>query len=75
MLKRIVAVMLLCSIAFGCFACTPPNYFEYDELKKGIEKVELIKCAESEEQSSYYPRNSEKGGNPYIFRLNLKIWK
>ncbi len=76
MLKKIITLMLLCLIAFGCLACTPPNYFEYDKLKKGIEKVELIKCAESEEQSSYYPRNSEKGGEflyiPFKFE-NMEI--
>ena len=66
MLKRIVAVMLLCSIAFGCFACTPPNHFDYDNLKKLVTKVELIKCAESEEQSIWCPSNSEKGPNLYV---------
>ena len=66
MLKKIITLMLLCSVAFGCFACTPPNHFDYDNLKKGVTRVELIKCAESEEQSVWCPRNSEKGPNLYI---------
>ena len=60
MLKRVVAVMLLCSIAFGCFACTPPNHFDYEDMKEGVIRVELIKCAESEEQSVWYPRKGAK---------------
>ncbi|WP_251617561.1 hypothetical protein [Pumilibacter muris] len=67
MLKKIITLMLLCLIAFGCFACTPPNHFDYDNLKKGVTKVELIKCAESEEQSVYYPRKSSNvSNNKYI---------
>ena len=66
MLKKIITLMLLCLIAFNCFACTPPNHFDYDNLKKGVTRVELIKCAESEEQSIWCPSNSEKGPNLYI---------
>ena len=66
MLKKIITLMLLCSVAFGCFACTPPNHFDYDNLKKWVTRVELIKCAESEEQSVWGPKNSENGANLYI---------
>jgi hypothetical protein len=60
MLKKIITLMLLCLIAFNCFACTPPNHFYYDNLKKWVTRVELIKCAESEEQSVWYPRKGAK---------------
>ena len=60
MLKKIITLMLLCLIAFNCFACTPPNYFDYEDMKEGVIRVELIKCAESEEQSVCYPQKEAK---------------